>query len=248
MKIQWLGNAGFRIITDSTFIVDPFIQLPINEHINDWSIEGDNILVTHGHIDHLYTLATKPHIGHVYCTKTPTRTLLQYGWRKDIDVVDYGEELVFKDTVIKVYKGQHIHFDLKLILKTLNPIRVFKYRKNLSVLIKTFKFPENDETVLYEMSYHNQRIVIMGSLGLDNDYPISPDVLIMPYQGNTHLVTIAENIINKVKPKMIILSHFNDAFPPISRHIDTGDIESLIKEKYPKIYLLKPDYLKIYDI
>ena len=64
--------------------------------------------------------------------------------------------------------------------------------------------------------------------------PKKVDVLVWPFQGRTNITKYSLPIIEKIKPKTIILDHFDDAFPPVTTHINT---EKFLKcfEKYCKI-------------
>ena len=64
--------------------------------------------------------------------------------------------------------------------------------------------------------------------------PKKVDVLVWPFQGRTNMTKYSLPIIEKIKPKIVILDHFDDAFPPVTTHITT---EKFLKyfEKYCKI-------------
>ena len=38
----------------------------------------------------------------------------------------------------------------------------------------------------------------------------------------------------------ILLDHFDDAFPPVSEHVDTRRFKKLMDEEYPQIKVVKP--------
>ena len=76
---------------------------------------------------------------------------------------------------------------------------------------------------------------MLGSLNLaaDVDYPTGMDLLVLPYQGTSDLLTPAIQIIDRLKPRAVLLDHFDDAFPPISNTVDTSDIQEYYAEKLP---------------
>jgi len=83
-------------------------------------------------------------------------------------------------------------------------------------------FPENGETVAFQVSAHDKNILVLGSLGLDGDTGYgAPDVLVLPYQGRSDIKDAAMKAIARIKPKMVFLDHFDNAFPPISRNVGT---------------------------
>ena len=60
MELTWLGTAGFRIKTDKyTFFIDPYLSrndkaLPRRSLKPSDIQDGDVILISHGHFDHIY--------------------------------------------------------------------------------------------------------------------------------------------------------------------------------------------------
>ena len=100
------------------------------------------------------------------------------------------------------------------------------------------------------MAYHiraeGKEILLFGSLNLDPEtvYPEKVDLLILPYQGSCELEKEAERFIRRLQPKRILLTHFDDAFPPLSRNVDTRPLKKMTDEKYPQIPVVKPVYGK----
>ena len=84
---------------------------------------------------------------------------------------------------------------------------------------------------------------MMGSLGLDanTNYPENCDLFIMPYQGKKDLLTPSIEIINKLKPKNILLIHFDDTFPPISKDVCISNLQEKLDKN---INLIIPKYQK----
>lgn len=52
-------------------------------------------------------------------------------------------------------------------------------------------------------------------------------------------------IIEKINPKVVILDHFDDAFPPITGKIDTKKFVKLMNKKHSEIKVIVPEYKKI---
>lgn len=248
MKITWYGTASISIETkENKVLFDPFLMLEGSEnHVDKEAFIGFNkIFLTHGHIDHLVNVPdiVSENQAIIYTTNTPRQTLMDKGVESDrIHRILPGDILENGDMNIQVYQGRHIKFDKRLVFNTFVSTRMIKYRKNFPYIWKENKIcKENGEIVAYLIEAENKRVMVLGSLGLDadTDYPTDMDVLILPYQGRSKLNPIALEIVGKLRPKRIILDHFDDAFPPISNHISTDSFITEMKNIYPDIEVAK---------
>ncbi|MBQ6384692.1 MAG: MBL fold metallo-hydrolase [Lachnospiraceae bacterium] len=144
---------------------------------------------------------------------------------------------------VTVLAGQHIHFDRKLLLHTFLTPHLFSNPRNLLWIMREFVLdPENGETVAYKIETEGKTILLLGSLGLhpDETYPSPVDALILPYQGASDLITPGLAAVDAVKPGMVIMSHFDDAFPPISRSIDPAGFIEAMGKAYPGTPVVVP--------
>ena len=66
------------------------------------------------------------------------------------------------------------------------------------------------------------------------------DILLMPYQGSSDLVTHARPVLETLRPRRVVLTHFDDAFPPLSSSVDTAGIMEMMAVEYPDIPVVKP--------
>ena len=251
MKLKWYGTASVLLEKDGTrLLFDPFISL--NNRTFKPSLEelaaADSILVTHGHIDHIIDIPgiLKHNCGKtaVYCTAKPKETLISMGVKKEcIQLIKPGDILNLEPFEIRVLKGRHIVFDKLQVIKTfLNP-RMLVYRNNLKYIIKNHKkCREAGEIVVYDISVKDKRILLLGSLNLDDKttYPKEADLLILPLQGRSDINKYAMRIIDLLQPKKVMLDHFDDTFPPISSYVKTGPFISLMQKKYPGVPVICP--------
>ncbi|MDR2957665.1 MAG: MBL fold metallo-hydrolase [Coriobacteriales bacterium] len=267
MLITWYGTASVRVTIQSlTLLIDPFVPLPGADYAlspQDF-MPAPHVLITHGHLDHASSLPdlVKYGVGKLYATKTPCATLSRYGVADEIlTCISPGDELLFDASTgrssdkateivsVSVKCGQHVRFDTKLVLSTLLCFRLLRYTTNLRYIFKLNKhYVENTETLVYEISFGSRRITILGSPGLaaTERYAQGSELLIMPYQGSSHLQRIALEIIGRLEPKAVMLNHFDDSFPPISRNIDTAGLEKVMAEVYPQTELIIPERGKQY--
>ncbi len=249
IRLTWKGTATFLLeAAGERILFDPFVEIRGGE--NPGSIEEflqkDTIFITHGHFDHLSRIPQILEEGDatVFCTACPARTLEQYTDETDRVVeIRVGDTIPIGGIRIHVLKGKHIAFQMKRIFDTMTPLRVLRYWRNMPYLLwANHEFKEGNETVAFEIKAEGKTILLLGSLALDEQetYPQGVDLLILPYSGNNDLVGEADKLINRIRPKRILLSHFDDAFPPMSRSVDTGAFKRMMERKWPGIQVAKP--------
>ena len=85
---------------------------------------------------------------------------------------------------------------------------------------------ENDETVFYKIEADEKNICLMGSMNLRDEihYPVDADLLILPYNGWEDNFPPAVRIIERLKPKRVLLDHYDDTFPPLTMPLDLEPI------------------------
>ena len=249
MKITWFGTASLLIENEGDqILIDPFLPLKGSENrpsLLDYQ-KADSILITHGHIDHLGSISRilRDSDAAVYCSALPAATLEKKKTDSDqIVIIRPGDILHFGGIKVTPLPGKHIKFDAKLIRHTFLNLRILLYFPNfLSLLFRNHTYAEGNETLTYLIEAGGKKILVLGSLALDEEteYPKYVDMLILPYQGTTDLVSAALSIIARIEPRTILLDHFDDAFPPISRHIDTKPLKKALTEHYPELPVVKP--------
>lgn len=249
MKVTWYGTASLLIESgEDKILIDPFLTLyGAENHPSLLSyIKEDSILITHGHYDHL---ASVPKImsdsdATVYCSATPALTLEKRKVDGDqIVIIRPGDVLTFGSIKVKVLQGKHVKYDKKLIRKTLLRPRVLRYFSNLLLLgWNRLKYREAQETLIYQIEAEGKVVLVLGSLALDEntEYPQYVDMLVLPYQGSSDLVTKAVSIIERISPRTVLLDHFDDAFPPITTPIDTKPLKKALDNAFPELPVAKP--------
>lgn len=249
MKVTWYGTASLLIESgEDRILIDPFLTLcGAENHPSLLSyIKEDSILITHGHYDHL---ASVPKImadsdATVYCSTTPALTLEKKRVDGDqIVIIRPGDILTFGSIKVKVLQGKHVKFDRKQIRKTLLSPRLLRYLTNLILLGWNYlKYREAQETLIYQIEAEGKVILILGSLALDEntEYPKYADMLVLPYQGASDLVTKAVSIIDRISPRTVLLDHFDDAFPPLTAQIDTKPLKRALDSIFPELPVVKP--------
>lgn len=251
MKITWYGNASVLLEAEGEQILfDPFVELKGGEHRLSASefAKYPNVCITHGHLDHLASL---PEIlgearPNVWCTEQAEKNLSRFvGELPTVRRISPGDCFFVGKVKLTVFRGRHIRYDKKLVLKKAFSPRTFRYFSNLLYIGRTVrKFPENGETVVYLAEGEGKRALVMGSLGLDDktQYPEGVDAFVCPFQGSTRIEELAEGIITRLRPKTVILDHFDDAFPPLSDTIDTSRFCAEMSERHKEIKILTPAF------
>lgn len=249
LRFKWYGTATILLEQNGTSLLfDPFFPLnknvfqpPINEFIT-----ADNIFITHDHYDHISAIpeivkrSNKPLT--IYCTRRAQDILISRGINNSqICCINPGDTVEPGPFEVRVLKSEHIIFNKGLILKTLINPRVIYYWKNLRQMMHTGDKSDIEmETVVYDISVLNKRILLMGSLNLDTETEYKPgaDLLILPFQGRSDISNYAIPIVSRLKPKKIFLDHFDNTFPPLTSSVDTKRFITLMHKEHPDIPVL----------
>lgn len=242
MNIRWNGTASMELESAGKKIFfDVFLPLKGSEtkidikHFDNVS----DIFITHGHFDHI---ASMPAIYNrnkdvkIYCTETPYTTLRSKGIpEKNLELLAFNMDIRVKGFSLRTFHGKHA------ILPKATPKRIFggifsKNLINLPYILRENRICiENDETVFYQIEAEGKRISLMGSLNLreDVEYPTQSDLLILPYNGWDDNFEPAVCVIERLKPKKVLLNHFDNTFPPVTTEIDRKPLH----EKYGKLVM-----------
>jgi L-ascorbate metabolism protein UlaG (beta-lactamase superfamily) len=251
LKIKWYGTAALLFEQDGTkLLFDPFLSLndkcfkpPVDE-----LSAVENILVTHGHLDHIADIPAILRQGAgtatVYCTAKPREVLVSKGVDETrVQKIKPGNKLIFGPFEVRVLKGKHIVFNWGLVIKTFLRALILANRNNLGYILKENRIcVEAGETVVYDIVVDSKRVLLLGSLNLDDDteYPAGADLLILPFQGRSGIGKYAMPFIDRLRPKKVLLDHFDNTFPPISSNVKTGPFISLMRRKHPGIPVICP--------
>ena len=233
MQIIWHGTAAIEIVnTEGQIVFDPFVPLahsPVPVRIGDFDGMTD-IFVTHGHLDHITSIPEivkrNPRVW-VYCTAAPFDTLLKKGVpEKNLYLIQYDDELYVNGFEIHVFHGKHAILP-KVGFERLSCALSSPARGNIPFIYRENKVcHENDETVFYQIQAEHRTVFLLGSLNLRDDveYPTGADVLILPYNGWEDNYLPALRVIARLKPKRVLLDHYDDTFPPVSRPVNLDPI------------------------
>ena len=252
MKITWYGTATMGITDGKTkLLFDPFVRM--NKRIETTPLEGfsgfDAVLVTHGHFDHIYSLPALAEADKdvpVYCTEAPKRTLMKMGVAESrFRVIQPGDELHIGDFTVRVHKFRHIIFDPVYILSVV-PKCALMLPQLFRIVFINRKMPVGGEFVAFEIEAEGKKVFLTGSFREhpDGGYPKDADLFVLANGGSVFIPEKTRDFIEKYSPKKILVNHFDDAFPPLTRPVSVKRLKKTIKRKHPDIEFIIPDICK----
>ena len=233
MELIWHGTATVEAICgQGRILFDPFVPLkgsPVPGNIEDYDGCTD-IFVTHCHLDHVLDLPeiAKRNPGVViHCTQAPFDALRKKGVPQgSLDLIRYGDTRTVNGFTVRIYHGKHA------VLPKVDAARIRSWvrspaRWNVPRMLQANRdYRESDETVFYLLEADGKTAALMGSMNLRDEveYPTCADVLVLPYNGWTDNLPPAVRTVERLKPKRILLDHYDNTFPPVSPPVDLSPV------------------------
>lgn len=248
MKIKWYGTASVSVSSgETTLLFDPYLPMRGSKSpIKRSDFDGfDTIVCTHSHFDHIASIPAlfRKAPREIYGTQSVMQSLTTFGLPAEkLHEISPGESLCFGDIKLTVFKAKHVQYDDAYSHRVLVNPRVLAYIDNLArIMIPAIICKERLQTVGYLIEAEGKSAFLLGSLGWlpEVSYPTGVDLLILPYQGTSDLLTPALEFTALIQPKAIWLDHFDNAFPPLTYPIDTSDIEQALEGVIP---VIRPEY------
>ena len=234
MELIWHGTASVEAICrEGRILFDPFVPFPgspVKTRIEDF--DGfSQIFITHCHFDHVMNLPeiVKRNPGVlIHCTRAAYDQLHRKGRipAKNLSLLSFGDERSVNGFTLRLRHGKHA------VLPKADAARIAGWfrspaRRNIPRMLRGFfGWEEKDECVFYELSAEGKTVALMGSLNLRDElsYPTGADLLVLPYNGWPDNLPPAKRVIERLKPKAVVLDHWDDTFPPLTTPVDLEPI------------------------
>lgn len=256
ITLTWFGTATVLLEVDGPkgtekLLFDPFFRM--NKRLPQPKLEEfcnvDYIFNTHPHFDHLRDV---PRIlqhtnAKLFGTATAFLRLEEQGVdvENKVEILCPHEKLQTKNATVALHRSKHVKNDVGIILQTAAKILfTFRAHRALAILGEHHHFTMGGDIVAFQVDAHGKTILIFGSAGFDNRalLPQKVDVLVWPFQGRTGMTKYSLPIIEKINPKVVILDHFDNAFPPITSSVNVEKFVRIMHKKHPQIKVIVPEY------
>lgn len=112
------------------------------------------------------------------------------------------------------------------------------------------QMPEGGEIVAYEIEAEGKKIFLTGSFREHPEevYPENVDMMILANGGSVFVPEKTKDFIAKYHPKKILVDHFDDAFPPLTRNVSVKRLKKTVEKNHPEIEFIVPEICKSVEL
>jgi L-ascorbate metabolism protein UlaG (beta-lactamase superfamily) len=259
--LKWLGTAGWEIQTkNSTILIDPFVTRKDPSLNAAWQTDeeavlkviarADYIFAGHSHHDHIgdVPFIAKRFKSKIIGSRTTTNMALTAGVDKSQTVtVNGGEKLDFKDFSVEVVESRHGWLNGKPV------------RKENEEVYKPWRGPimggdfVDGGSFLYYFTFGHKRLLHQstGNFVMDKLKGLQPDIALMNVGRQGYDFASA---LRTLKPKVIIVHHFDDWAAPFSEGISEANLKRArgfardVRAVDSEIKVIIPELLMTYHV
>ena len=217
---RWLGVAGIELRwADRVLMLDPFFTRPPIRYVfggrvqpdralvGKWVKSCDYLLITHAHYDHLMDVPEVIRLTGVKAYGSPNTCdlLRMQGVPPEfVGEIKGGELIEFDGFKVKALPAEHLHLPVfkpgRLADDLRPPLRLRDYRM--------------DEPYSYYLELGGMRL--LAWCGVDGECERAAEVLFLgPLGGGGDY----QRLIASVRPRVIVLIHWDDFFRPLSKPV-----------------------------
>lgn len=258
MKIMWCGTASLLLESgDTRLLIDPYLRkfdragapFPVEE-----ARQAEAIFITHPHIDHFcdtdfFSEGKRPVYVSARGIALARRNGLDTSVMRELRA---GESVAAGAFTVTAYRGRHCAFDAATVFRVLFSPRTWLHFADAARLLsaaKRYVIPM-DEIFVFHVTDGEKSVVVLGSAGMAEGeaYPKGADLLVFPYQGRAGMHREIKPFLDVFAPENVMIDHFDDAFPPVSKRVGTKKFPSAVNERLPKAQALVPEINVWYDV
>ncbi|MEW5961229.1 MAG: MBL fold metallo-hydrolase [Chloroflexota bacterium] len=246
MELTWLGVAGFKIDTGegATLLIDPFLSRPkkarpvLPLQLADLT-PVDEILLTNGRFDHsLDTPTLARQTGAiVHAAESICRRLAQAGVSNHtLEPITFQKPKRLGSLVWQALPSLVNQADSSLVLRALT--------RSPQVLPQVRALEEQwlvGDMVAYRLQGEGLSLVHFGSAAwIDSEIrELRPDIALIPVENYPNISAAAVGLTLLLLPRLVILHHWDDYYPPVSQMINLKEFEAVTRLVAPgvKVYI-----------
>ena len=259
MRITWLGTASILIESpDARIAIDPYLRrlgCELPPFPLDALHDVDAIFITHPHLDHFADIAEimRACSAPVYVCRRGLEIAAAEGIpRVRLHELRPGDTVSCGTLTVRAHQGCHCRVDAALVVRTLaRCLQPFHLHAAL-VLARLNRRHSIDlarDVLAFEVRALDESVLVLGSAALPSnvEYPRT-DALVFPYQGRSDMAAYSIPLIRHLGIPHVVLSHFDDAFPPVSQAMQPEEFVELALEELRGVRVEIPEYRRAIEL